>query len=360
LSVDFSIIGAQQADHRSLFDVSYEADYDKDRLRISPKVPYLHLLKVGGPILPYKYHWTPFKMVLPEIDVKIVNNSPETVFFTEAVFLIYNSYLDPTPILLIPGESYNMDFQLVNVGWGELRDAQLRFNLIPDTPDIEQMNGNQFIATEFSKAFKNTLSIKEDRGNIDVDLRPIFELMGVDVKTVDHGPIKVESNGTTSTYTFVDEKGLVSKLSRDQYRERLQAAYGPFVRGRAILAGEISYAGPPHTGQEQVLKVIAKINLSSPYPEAPVPPTFQYSVKFDVDGKNYKKSIPLSQALKPKEFDRTIKIAADKSSWHLFQLKLLYNNGKMVESPPMSLNLFMPRDATEFLKEELARDSSHR
>ncbi len=79
-------------------------------------------------------------------------------------------------------------------------------------------------------------------------------------------------------------------------------------------------------------------------------------MKLDVDGKNYVKKVALSQTLAPQEADRfTIRIAADRSSEHHFRVKLIYNDGKVLQSPPVSLNLFMPRGADRYLRDEVRK-----
>jgi hypothetical protein len=131
LIADFSVLPADDPESLELFDIAYRANKDATGIHIAPKVPYLDLLAKGGPILPQDYWWTPFKVTLPELDIKLVNNSPKTVFLTEADFIIATSKLDTSPVLLIHGEGSSMRMGIFNLGWRPLSAPQFHFNLIP-------------------------------------------------------------------------------------------------------------------------------------------------------------------------------------------------------------------------------------
>ena len=74
------------------------------------------------------------------------------------------------------------------------------------------------------------------------------------------------------------------------------------------------------------------------------PPSYQYSVEFDVDRNDYQVRVPLSQSVRAGEMDRfNISIAAKKSSVHRFQAHLVCNGEALPQSLPITLRLFVPR-----------------
>ena len=106
-------------------------------LFIEPNDPYLDAIRNGDVINPLHYHWSPWqwRFDFPALDVKLVNNTDETIYFHEALFRVARSRLYPTPVPVIRGTSYNMTMTLENVGWGEMQDSVLRFSLDPWSDD---------------------------------------------------------------------------------------------------------------------------------------------------------------------------------------------------------------------------------
>ena len=88
----------------------------------------------------------------PALDVKITNNTTQTVFFSEAQFRVADSRPDLRPIPVIRGIVYltrRIYLPLVNVGWGPMEDCVFRFHLegeddaTPLTADISwPLDGN--------------------------------------------------------------------------------------------------------------------------------------------------------------------------------------------------------------------------
>lgn len=338
-TVDFSVI-SETPD--SEFTVAYSADRLPERLRITPALPYLDLFRRGGPITPRSYWNLPFQMTLPQLDIKVTNNTNKTVFFNEAVFIVDSSQLDPSPLLLIPGTGYNMRMDFENFGWKRIADATIRCNLIrPGEPK------------DFTQPATEIIDVTEDdQGDISVDFSEVLARLGVDVETLSH-PFD-EYNG--KTYKVTEKTGRIVLLSDAQYKKRILKACGPFPEGAVEVVGEISYANPVDTSKMESVRFLGSLEFGEAPAGAPAPPSFGYGVKLDVDGQRYERRVQLAQALKPQDFDRfTIRIAADKSSIHRFRLRLLYDNGLDIESPPIELSLFMPRGAESLLRNERQR-----
>ena len=63
-------------------------------------------------------------------------------------------------------------------------------------------------------------------------------------------------------------------------------------------------------------------------------PKDSYEINFDLYNSNYKRSVPISQAIKVGDYDRfRISLSAQKSSRHIFDLILVYNENKEIVIP---------------------------
>jgi hypothetical protein len=333
-SVDFSAIVDSS---ENPFEVTYAARASSSSLAIVPNIPYLDLLRRGGPITAHPYWWVPFEMALPEIDIKVVNNTKETLFFTEAVFQIDRSALDPAPVLIIPDAGYEMKMEIKNFGWKQIDSAEVKYQLLPpDGPDV------------FGQFDKSLTVSESELGYISLDFSQAFADLGVDVETLRNRPIRI----TGATHTIRERDGRLVTLNKQDIDERVRKAFGPFPEGVAKVVGEIIYRDPRQNGESRSIKFVNRVHLGEKGPGAPAPPSFTYNVKLEVNGSDYEKRMPISQALKPGEFDRfTIRVAADSSSDHRFRLRLVYNKGRFVQSPPVELNLFMPKGAERYLRD---------
>lgn len=82
VSVDVMSTGAHD-----LRKLAYELHRQDSHLAIVPRLGYLDLLQAGGPIEPIAFAWTPFDIAPPKLDLKIVNNTQSTLFFSEVTFV---------------------------------------------------------------------------------------------------------------------------------------------------------------------------------------------------------------------------------------------------------------------------------
>jgi len=79
LSADFSVI---TDDPEGLLGASYSATRTGGLIQIVPHGPYLDLFKSGGPITPLRSAYDFDKTTqYPQIDIKVTNNSAQSVFF---------------------------------------------------------------------------------------------------------------------------------------------------------------------------------------------------------------------------------------------------------------------------------------
>ena len=86
-------------DPSSLFSLEYVTRQDGAILKIIPACEYLNRVWNGGVLLPVHYWHSPFKLLLPTLDLKFVNNSDRTIFVTEVLLRVKKSISDQRPIV---------------------------------------------------------------------------------------------------------------------------------------------------------------------------------------------------------------------------------------------------------------------
>jgi hypothetical protein len=329
--------------------LQYHVEKSNDVLRIEKSMDYLSNYEKGGIIEPIHFIWVPFEWDFPNLDLKIVNNSDETIFLTEVVFDVEESRLDPFPVLVIKPDSFRgnaLHFLLLNEGWGEVRNLKARFHLTPirrsgSAPIFEEPYPHEVAVGDFSERFN-------------VNIADAFRDAGVDFDG-----LKLVGNvwrWRGDGVTVRDSRGKDINMTEVEYARKRASCLGPFKEGGAIVSGELEFDGLILDGKSKKHKVkfVTEVWLYDEHlAGVPAPPTYQYGTKFQVEGKRYQRRVSISHVLKPQEADRfNIKIGMDKSSQHRFRLKLLYNNEQDIELPEILLTAFIPRSGIEYLQEE--------
>lgn len=360
--------------------LSYQINEIKEGLQITPQMEYLSKLENNLPISDLTSNNVCFnsnvcfKWQFPNLDLRLVNNTNKTIYITDIFLEVEKSVLDPYPVLIISTEETNqLHFLLVNDGWGEVKNALVRFNLVPWGHPIS-----------FLEAYQHEIYIGDFLDCYNVDISQALSKIGVEIKAFSKKELDGWSDGDCiyekghfPGMPFIRDNisadGDIDNYSetwiKDQAKEFLimLEALGSFREGKnterniysAIAYGEISFTGTTHEGKSKpsVVKFSAEVpllifgqygdNYSS---------SFQYSVKLDVDRENYKVVVQghgssVSQFLKTGEIDRfNIRVGASKSSLHDFRLKLIYNNGQSLLSPPISLKIFVPKSEANSIR----------
>ncbi|MDV2996792.1 MAG: hypothetical protein N4J56_006497 [Chroococcidiopsis sp. SAG 2025] len=109
--------------------LSYCSHIEEGHIIIQPDDPYLDAIRNSGEnsfleLSPWSCEFT-----FPVLDVKLVNNTSQTLFFHEAIFQIKKSRLDPRPVPVI-ATRHNMMLSLKNIGWGPMENCVLRFTFV--------------------------------------------------------------------------------------------------------------------------------------------------------------------------------------------------------------------------------------
>lgn len=336
----------------------YASERDGAQINFAPVNPYLEAIHDGGPV--HTLTADPWFDVFhfPTFDVKLVNNTDKTIFFHEAEFRVATSKPDFRALPAVRGPLGSLYVCFANLGWGEIRNATLRFALaaIPE----EQLD-------EAPLRLPEHLPHRIQLGTFDSSktftLLPFFQIEDVDPNRLadlldiywgDSDESKVrfnremefcyESADSTQEQRFVQTR----ELPREDYEHFLQRAAGRFYRSRPYLAGVLDYDETSRDGSiiHRSVSVFAVLDFARYGFGAAAPASNEYHIKLDVDGYDYVRTLQISHALRAGEADRfLIQVAADQSSFHDLTFALRFNNDEVVEAP-VHLELFCsPRDA---------------
>lgn len=330
IALDVSIITdvpALPPQNTDLYTINYSAKTDLDSLTVAPTLGYLSLFDNGGPISSVSYTWCPFSWEFPKLDVKVVNNSTETIFITEAQFVIYRSEPDLRPLLLIQSDIYRRNehyFRIVNEGWGDVQSCAISYNVLPSQTHYEVQTG------PFAENYN--VDVSDGLLAAGVNLARLRDLRGAS-----------QDAGDDAVLTSSGER-----MSHTDYTKSWYAALGPFSANIARVQGLLTYSWKDANGVANKKSVTFETEVvvqNQGGVGAPTPPTAEYQALFRIQGSRYTISVPgVAHTLKAGETDRfDIRIGAARSCFHDFQLRLLYNQGESVLSKPVRLHLLMPR-----------------
>ena len=330
--------------------VTYQASSDATGVVILPKLPYLDLVAKGGPVSALSYWDLPFAMSIPNLDLKIVNNDKQTYFFTGVIFDVERSEPDNEPVIVLHHDISGINprhIEILNEGWGKVLSPTIRFIVS---------------ATQFHPAIPlNTEKANEihfdafDR-QANVDLSREIESTGANLSRLSElSGCKKASRSDPSGMVTCRSGNHTNKLTLQEYELELRQAFSPFTNNTAYIQGELSYS-TTESPVRKTLPFTASVGIVRDlWPGAPTPPSYQYETMLKSEGTTYSVSIPIAQALKAGEVDRfNISVAAPQSSVHRFRLRLIYNGGKELVSPPIELKIFMPQSAASELTKQVA------
>lgn len=326
------------------------ADQDNNRIRITPNMGYLTIFNGGGPIGALEYVQSvtncPFKWDFPLLDFKVLNNRQTSLFLTEAIFDIEESSVDTAPLLTIKRDTQQRfagELLLVNEGGCDFANVVLSFHLVPGKIDV---------SPDFEPPFEHSVSLPILKDYANVNVLEAFQRAGVDIA----GLISL-MNGEWEEDYFVIEKADKSKeqMSEAEMEKRWKLYLGPFSDEVGTLVGEISFAKDDDQSNRQEVKFVAPVYLANRNRMGiPRPPTYSYDTAFEIERRNYQKRVQISQELQPGDADRfTIRIAAEKSSFHRFRVTLRDIGGQTISSLPMQLRCFVPRSRSKAVQQKL-------
>jgi hypothetical protein len=278
---------------RTLAALEAPIAYELNGRTIAPKVPYLKLIRAGGPLGGVAgFDWWDAAEEFPLLDVKIANTGAKTVFLSAASVHVARSVPDPEPVPLVyEGERTEpRTFAVGNEGWGRMEGPTLSYDVAAGVT-----------TTRFAKSYAFRTGSNAD-GFFDV------------------------SEGITA--------------------RRLPA------RGLGTVWGELAYRWHDNDGRlhRQRAKIVTTVYLAAEQPlfGAPAPVQGKYDVELRVSGRNY--DVPLrsfDRFIKPQTPDRfVIRVRAKRSSIHTgLETRLRYSDGHVQRTKPLTLRIFVPRSA---------------
>jgi hypothetical protein len=112
----------------ALYTLEYRYRRTPEGFTVDYRLPYLDLLRAGGPITGIRYETSPFLATFPPLRATIANNAPQQVLITSVVLDIATSDLRREVVLTVDYGSTNT-IVLVNHGWADVEDAKLVFTI---------------------------------------------------------------------------------------------------------------------------------------------------------------------------------------------------------------------------------------
>lgn len=323
------------------------------------RIDYLELLRKGGPIT--RLNFDPVSQVtFPAIDVKIVNNSPKPVHFSEARLKVKRSVSDPTPLPRIEGgydQLFAIDFR--NEGWDEIDAVVFDFAFRAERPRDEKDWTPPIFHREFHRV-REHLQV--------VVAKELVQAKVISEQLASLGNALLESNKT--------EEALERALTEDQADEdpKVQAERDradTLARQMWELDGLPRDAEPRVTWMFGTLKLawkdggdqkIMTLRFACPVlllpPDglgAPAPVSGKYEVMLRADGEGYELSVPMTSVVPPGGVDHfLITLGVPRTSRH--ELTVVLRSTEQVEttSDPVLIDALLPRGTAE----ELARQAS--
>jgi hypothetical protein len=377
--------GDKQPNYRSF-------DKENGKLKIiQPDNKYLDSIQNGGEVSYPKWvrkgslndYFSWEYLSYPALDIKLVNNTPQTVFFHKLIFNIKKSRVDTRPNPVIAENMSLMRIPLVNVGWGAMENCILRFDIIPDDNfyknfkishypfeldlgNIDPLNFSQDSLDKRKGYFIKGYSIEEyfKEAGVDVELlKSLQEFSRYDRQYIYFPPANSIGHPFEQSNPVIPGE---KRLSMTEYESLLRGALGCFQSGEAVIFGEVNYVETNYEGHKfrrtnqlkHLVNLDPRIDIYEEDPTGYAFPSFEYSIGFENQEENYNKVnykfathkdnyqvvLPeISHSLTPGEADRfLVYIEVEKSSIHDFDIILMYNNSEQLKSQDIKLELFRP------------------
>lgn len=320
--------------------IYYTENRTADRITICPSMHYWDtILHDQNPMTQISYIWEPFAWEFPNLDIKVLNNTSDTLYLTDIVFEVVSSRLDPSPILYIEHPAFSSNkrhLALYNDGWGPLKNVSIRINSSP----IQNADFENFGASE-------NLGVIEQYQNIDLS-QMLHTLTGIDFKGFDQAVQRISGCDSDDFwgYEMPDPK---------HYHSLFRKYLGTYANGFAHVNGVLEFDADTIDEQNRhyAIKFYAVVDLFDyAYVGAPAPPSYQYDIQLRVYGERYTVRKPISQVLKPGEIDRfNVRIHCDKSARHIMNVNLMDITGRKIPvEKNIRLDMTVPRSGIQYIQ----------
>jgi hypothetical protein len=309
IDINMALLSPNKTDETYTYDdtVSYHFLNKGDTIFIKPSSRLIRL-RESNAVIPNMDNY--FCINLPQLDLKFTNNSNEAIFMNEIQMAVSAS--NPNNVaVIVPKGGGTISF--LNEGWGNATDLKLDFNITP--AKTYQTWKSEVYKHHYSfpvlKSDRTDLNVSVDENEdkpVEVDLRALLKQYGISEKAFEYGE-QADLNNPNNAYT---------KLFRN--------AVGDYDKG-GMAYGTLAYTDSD--GRKKQMKFQSWFEISGGY-GADMPEGQKYTTKFKTLGNDYLISTPVSQGLKPKDFDRfSLVFGANQASKHYFKMSFLYNSKKI-------------------------------
>ncbi len=339
------------------YNVTYKSTPSDDRLHIQASSDYFEPDAKAVGILgegPY------FALPKVGLDLKLVNNSKDAVFLTEAVIEAKTSRADLRPLLAFTHHDGVVgEIEFTNDGWGEPESLIMTAALADEDSGKTVSLAYRTVADGFNGSVRYLF-----------DIGPLLEAYGITSDMIR----KAEALGESEDYeaeqaawaqihvpcmrAFASAQDIIDSVyfgeqdpavkSADVTDEQLAAfPYGCTVEVKGTL--EIGWQNNQAPQQQTInFKTLVFVSPPEGLGSTGFEPTGEYDVELQTAGDNYSIAVPLSQTVKPQDFDRfMLWIGAPRSSSHDFIVKLKYNQDGEILSMPIQFDYMRPRHNAE-------------
>ena len=295
--------------------VIYSLKKKADTIFITPNSKLLDLLSRNQPVQQFDYLLC--KMCFPELDIKFTNNSNEAIFLNKITLQVEGS-VPNNDAIFIPWSGLG-DVSFVNVGWGSAKDIFIDFSTSSKLPAWDKPFEERVIYKTWDTVEVKTLQDEIYRNLVK---------KGVDEQYLKEGGFNI---GSSDTIKEKEKKG--------------EFIYGAYVYGTITFSDQ--------THQNKVQKFENFMALAA-WPGGAVEDfSSKHTTELKVSGENYDISIPLSNSLKPKGFERmALGFSSAQSSSHCFYLTFHYNDKEYKIPNPFKLEYFIRADMKEYFTTE--------
>jgi hypothetical protein len=315
----------------------YRSTVEDGVVRFEPDWPFLSDWSKGGPI---NYQGelssiTDIGVHPAYLQVRIFNDEKQALSVAKAEVFVEESYTDLEPILDLTDSTFTggVTAHFENIGWSPALDCEIRFNII--APKAKPL----FDSYRFDERLG---SIEHEA---DFDLGPALKELGLDTEFLKPKKQSGEESEPQTTPVYNEEN--VTRALAEFAGTADRNEQGQISTAYALIMGEIAFRWRDHLQNEQhkIVRFTIRKCLYWFNPEfgAAGPSSGTYEVLLRTEGENYYKPIDYKGVIKPGANDRfAISVAAPKSSYHSFRIRLETTAGRELLSPPCSLHLVVP------------------
>lgn len=252
---------------------------------------------------------------MPQFDFKFTNNSSDAIFLTQ-ILLTVDKSVPNNNALLVPCGMWN--FSIYNFGWGDAKNIKVDFSTTSDK-------------LIWDNPFEEHIELSVLKSATDTSLGTLVEN-----NLIRKGVSSKFFNGDFSlNLEDTEDRAIGKKLA------------GDFIDG-ATVYGKITYSDANNINKEQRFKVGFDVNREG-Y-GAGMDLSNQYNTALKATGDNYQLAIPISNTLKPKDFERfSLIFASTQSSSHYFHVTFLYNDKQFILPYTFNLKYFSSPVRNKFM-----------